>query len=84
MEIQVIIANFKNRILSCPLCNLSILEIEFSDGTFEEVKLTAQLFSRVINLEAKGKKEFAYPGEENIQVSWPIINQPIAILDTDF
>ena len=60
------------------------LEIEFSDDTLEEVKLTAQLFSRVINLEAKGEKEVAPPGEENIEVSWPIINQPIAILDTDF
>ena len=60
------------------------LEIEFSDDTLEEVKLTAQLFSRVINPEAKGEKEIAPPGEENIEVSWPIITQPIAILDTDF
>ena len=60
------------------------LEIKFSDDTLEEVKLTAQLFSRVINLEAKGEKEIAPPGEEYIEVSWPIINQPIAILDTDF
>ena len=52
------------------------LEIEFSDDTLEEVKLTAQLFSRVMNLEAKGGKK--------IEVSWPIITQPIAILDTDF
>ena len=60
------------------------LEIEFSDDTLEEVKLNAQLFSRVMNLEAKGGKEIAPRGEENIEVSWPIINQPIAILDTDF
>ena len=60
------------------------LEIEFSDDTLEEVKLTAQLFSRVINLDATDEKEIALPGEEYIDVSWPIINQPIAILDTDF
>ena len=60
------------------------LEIEFSDDTLEEVKLTAQLFSQVMNLDAKGEKEIAPPGEENIAVSWPIITQPIAILDTDF
>ena len=33
------------------------LEIEFSDDTLEEVKLTAQLFSRVMNPEAKGGKK---------------------------
>ena len=60
------------------------LEIEFSDDTLEEIKLTAQLFSRVMNLEAKGGKELAPPAEEKIEVSWPIITQPIAILDTDF
>ena len=60
------------------------LEIEFSDDTLEEVKLTAQLFSRVMTLEVKGGKEIAPPGEENIEVSWPIITQPIAILDIDF
>ena len=60
------------------------LEIEFSDDTLEEVKLTAQLFSQVMNLDTKGEKAIAPPGEENIAVSWPIITQPIAILDTDF
>ena len=60
------------------------LEIEFSDDTLKEVKLTAQLFSQVMNLDAKGEKEIAPPGEENIAVSWPIITQPIAILDIDF
>ena len=60
------------------------LEIEFSDDTLEEVKLTAQLSCQVINLEAIGENEIAPPGEENIEVSWPIFNQPIAILDTDF
>ena len=60
------------------------LEIEFSDDNLEEVKLAAQLFSRVMNLEAKGGKKFAPPAEEKIEVSWPIITQPIAILDTDF
>ena len=60
------------------------MEIEFSDDTLEEVKLTAQLFSRVITLHAKDGKEIAPPGEENIEVSWPIITQPIAILDTEF
>ncbi len=60
------------------------LEIEFSDDTLEEVKLTAQLFSQVMNLDAKGEKEIAPPAEEDIEVSWPIITQPIAILDTDF
>ena len=60
------------------------LEIEFSDDTLEEVKLTAQLFSRVMTLEVKGGKEIGPPGEENIEVSWPITTQPIAILDTDF
>ena len=59
------------------------LEIEFSDDTLEEVKLTAQLFNRVITLEVKGGKEIAPRGEENIEVSWPITTQPIAILDTD-
>jgi hypothetical protein len=60
------------------------LETEFSDDTLEEVKLTAQLFSRVTNLEAIGGKEIAPPAEEDIGVSWPIISQPIAILDTNF
>ncbi|MDC0191264.1 hypothetical protein OAJ77_08570 [Rhodospirillales bacterium] len=60
------------------------MEIKFSEDTLVEVKLTAQLFSRVMNLEAKGEKEIALPGEEYIEVSWPIINQPIAVLDTDF
>ena len=60
------------------------MEIQFSDDTLEEVKLTAQLFSRVMALQAKDGKEIAPPGEENIAVSWPIINQPIAIQDTDF
>ena len=60
------------------------MEIEFLDDTLEEVKLTAQLFIRLINLEEKGENEVAPPGEENIEVSWPIITQPIAILDTDF
>jgi len=60
------------------------LEIEFSDDTLEEVKLTAQLSCRIMNLEAKGGKEIASPGVENIEVSWPIITQPMAILDTDF
>ena len=60
------------------------LEIQFSDDTLEEVKLTAQLSCRVMNLEAIGENKIAPPGEENIAVSWPIINQPIAILDTDF
>ena len=60
------------------------MEIEFSDDTLEEAKLTAQLFSRVMNLEAKGGKEIAPPGKETIEVSWPIITRPIAILDTDF
>ena len=45
------------------------LEIEFSDDTLEEVKLTAQLSCRVINLEAEGEKEIAPPGEENIEAS---------------
>ena len=40
------------------------LEIEFSDDTLEEVKLTAQLSCRVINLEAIGEKKFAPPAEE--------------------
>ena len=44
-----------------------ILEIEFSDDTLEEAKLTAQLFSRVINLEAKGGKELAPPGEKTLK-----------------
>lgn len=60
------------------------LEIEFSDDTLEEVKLTAQLSCRVMNLEAIGEKEITPPAEEHIEVSWPIITQPIAILDTDF
>ena len=60
------------------------LEIEFSDDTLEEVKLTAQLSCRVMNLEAIGENKFAPPAEEDIEVSWPIIPQPIAILDTDF
>lgn len=60
------------------------LEIEFSDDTLEEVKLTAQLSCRVMNLEAIGENKIAPPAEEDIEVSWPIITQPMAILDTDF
>ena len=60
------------------------LEIEFSDDTLEEVKLTAQLSCRVMNLEAIDENKIAPPAEEDIEVSWPIITQPIAILDTDF
>ena len=60
------------------------LEIEFLENTLEEVKLTAQLSCRVINLEAIGENKIAPPAEEHFKVSWPIITQPIAILDTDF
>ena len=60
-----------------------ILKIYFSDDTVEEVKLTAQLFSRVIILEAKNEKETAPLGEEYIEISRPFVNQLIAILDTD-
>jgi hypothetical protein len=60
------------------------LEIEFSGDTLEGVKLNAQLFSRVINPVAKGEKQIASLGEKEIEGSWPIITQPIAILDTIF
>ena len=42
------------------------LEIEFSDDTLEEVKLTAQLYYRVMNLEAIGENKIAPPAEEDI------------------
>ena len=61
-----------------------LLEIECSNDTLEEINLTAQLFCQVMSLEAKGEKETIPPREENIEVSWPFINQSIAILDTDF
>ena len=60
------------------------MKIEFSGDTLEEVKFIAQLFSRVMNPKAKGDEEIAPPGEEKVEVSWPIITLPIAILDTDF
>ena len=60
------------------------LEIQFSYDTQEEVKLTAQLSCRIMNLEAIGENKITPPAEEDIEVSWPIITQPIAILDTDF
>ena len=60
------------------------LEIEFSGDTLEEVTLNAQLYSRVMNPVAKGEKQIAPPGEKEIEGSWPIITQPIAILDTVF
>ena len=61
-----------------------LLEIEFSDDTLEEVKLIAQLSCRVMNLEAIGENKIAPPAEEDIEAAWPIITQPIAILDIDF
>ena len=60
------------------------MENKFLDDTLEEVKLTAQLFSRGINPVAKGEKKIAPPEGKKIESSWPIITQPIAILDTDF
>ena len=63
---------------------VDFLEIKFSENTLEEVKLTAQLPCRVMNLEAIGENKIAPPVEEDIEVSWPIISQPIAILDSDF
>jgi len=60
------------------------LEIEFSGDTLEKVKLNAQLFSRVMNPVAKGGKQIAPPGGKEIEGSWPIITQPIAIQDTVF
>ena len=60
------------------------MEIEFSGDTLEEVKLNAQLFSRVMNPVAKDEKQIPPPGEKEIEGSWPITTQQIVILDTVF
>ena len=60
------------------------LEIEFSGDTLEDGKLNALLFSRVMNPVAKDEKKIPPPGEKEIEGSWPIITQPIVILDTVF
>ena len=68
------------------IANLScyFLEIQFSDDMLEKVKLNSKIFSQVMTLIVKGEKETATPGKEIIEVSWRIINKPIAILDINF
>ena len=60
------------------------LEIQFSDDILEKVKLNSKIFSQVMTLIVKGEKETAAQGKEIIEVSWRIINKPIAILDINF